>query len=256
MVAQVIMPQGGQDIEKGTIVRWHRRAGETVRKGDVVCEIETEKTVIEVTAPQDGVVLRTLYAEGEEAKVFSVIAVVGDPGEEVPDALVPSKVAVSGVEKASRGEGQAPPPAAPARAGGGKIRVSPKARQLAMERGVPLEGITGTGPQGSITAEDVLAAAELVSRGRVREEAGLDLGRSVPMGKVAKATARRMLLSKLSIPHFYVTVAVDMTAAKKYRSDFNSRLPDADTDGISITDLITRAAGRAGRGRGGRIVAG
>jgi pyruvate dehydrogenase E2 component (dihydrolipoyllysine-residue acetyltransferase) len=241
MVAQVIMPQGGQDIEKGTIVRWHRKAGELVRKGEVVCEVETEKTVIEVTAPQDGVVLRTFYAEGEEAKVLSVIAVVGDPGEAIPDALVPSKVAVSAVEKASREEGQAPPLAAQAGAEGGKMRVSPKARQLAMERGVPLDGIAGTGPQGSITAEDVLAAAERLSGGRPPEGAEAGPGRTVPMGKVAKVTARRMLLSKQSIPHFYITVAVDMTAAKKYRTDFNGRLPNSDTDGISITDLVTRA---------------
>jgi pyruvate dehydrogenase E2 component (dihydrolipoamide acetyltransferase) len=241
MVAQVIMPQGGQDIEKGTIVRWHRRAGETVRKGEVVCEIETEKTVIEVTAPQDGVVLRTFYAEGEEAKVFSVIAVVGDPGEAIPEGLAPSGVTVSAVEKASRGETQGTSPAARAGAGDGKIRVSPKARQLATEKGVPLDGITGTGPQGSITAEDVLVAAERLSRGRSPEGGEAALGRSVPMSKVAKVTARRMLLSKQSIPHFYVTIAVDMTAAKKYRSDFNTRLPKADTDGISITDLITRA---------------
>jgi pyruvate dehydrogenase E2 component (dihydrolipoamide acetyltransferase) len=240
MVAQVIMPQGGQDIEKGTIVRWHRKAGEPVRKGDLVCEVETEKTVLEVTAPQDGVVLRTFFAEGEEAKVFSVIAVVGDPGEAIPDTLVPSKVAVSG-GKASREEGQARPAAARAGTGDGKIRVSPKARQLALERGVALDGITGTGPQGSITAEDVLAAAERLSSGRPPEEAAADHGRLAPMSKVAKVTARRMLLSKQSIPHFYVTVAVDMTAAKKYRSDFNRRLPNADTDGISLTDLITRA---------------
>lgn len=241
MVAQVIMPQGGQDIEKGTIVRWHRKAGEPVRKGDVVCEVETEKTVLEVTAPQDGVMLRTFFAEGEEAKVFSVIAVVGNPGEAIPDALVPSKMAVSAVEKASPEEGQARPAAARAGTGDGKIRMSPKARQLAQERGVALDGITGTGPQGSITAEDVLAAAERLSSGRPPEEAAVDHGRLAPMSKVAKVTARRMLLSKQSIPHFYVTVAVDMTAAKSYRSDFNSRLPNADTDGISLTDLITRA---------------
>jgi pyruvate dehydrogenase E2 component (dihydrolipoamide acetyltransferase) len=241
MVAQVIMPQGGQDIEKGTIVRWHRRAGQPVRKGDVVCEVETEKTVIEVTAPQDGVVLRTFFAEGEEANVFSVIAVVGDPGEAIPEGLVPSEPAAISVEKASREEGQARPAAARAGTGDGKLRVSPKARQLAQERGVALEGITGTGPQGSITAEDVVAAAERPSRGRPPEEAAADHGRLAPMSKVAKVTARRMLLSKQSIPHFYVTVSVDMTAAKKYRSDFNSRLPDPDTDGISITDLITRA---------------
>jgi len=140
-----------------------------------------------------------------------------------------------------RGKDRREPAAARAAAGDEKVRVSPKARQLATERGVPLDGITGTGPQGSITAEDVLAAAERLSRQWPPEGARENLGRCVPMGKVAKVTARRMLLSKQSIPHFYVTVAVDMTAAKSYRSDFNSRLPNADTDGISLTDLITRA---------------
>jgi pyruvate dehydrogenase E2 component (dihydrolipoamide acetyltransferase) len=241
MVAQVIMPQGGQDIETGRIVRWHRKDGDSVRKGEVVCDVETEKTVIEVTAPRDGVLLRTFCAEGEEAKVFSVIALVGDPGEAIPEGLEPSVTPPSAAGRVPPGGGQARPAAT---RGGGRderIRVSPKARQLASEKGVPLEGITGTGPQGSITADDVLAAAERGSSGRPSGGAEANPGRVVPMSKIAKVTARRMLLSKQSIPHFYVTVAVDMTAAKHYREDFNSRLPNAAADGISITDLTTRS---------------
>jgi len=240
MVVQVIMPQGGQDIEKGTIVRWNRKTGDSVGRGDVICEVETEKTVIEVTAPRDGVLLRTFYAEGEEAKVFSVIAVVGDPGEKVPEELTPSRFAASPAGRPSPTEEQVPP-AARAIVTDGKPRASPKAKQLALEKGIALDEIEGTGPQGSITAEDVLAAAEQMTRGRASEAAGPARGRSVPMGKIGKVTARRMSLSKQTIPHFYVTVAIDMTAAQKYRSDFNSRLPSAEADAISITDLITRA---------------
>jgi pyruvate dehydrogenase E2 component (dihydrolipoyllysine-residue acetyltransferase) len=240
MVAQVIMPQGGQDIEKGTIVRWHRKDGEPVKKGEVICEVETEKTVIEVTAPQDGVLLRTFHAEGEEAKVLSVIAVVGDPGETIPEDLTPSGAAVGAAGRASPGDGQAPATARTA-AAGGKLRVSPKARQLAEEKGIALEEIEGTGPQGSITAEDVLVAVGRVGGGGPSAGSVPDHGRLVSMSKVGKVTARRMALSKHTIPHFYVTVAIDMTAAKKYRSEFNSHVPSAETDGVSITDLITRA---------------
>jgi pyruvate dehydrogenase E2 component (dihydrolipoamide acetyltransferase) len=110
---------------------------------------------------------------------------------------------------------------------------------------VGLDGIVGTGPQGSITADDVLRAADAAQQGGQHLRPALDHGRLAPMTKVGKVTARRMALSKQSIPHFYVTVSVDMTAAMGFRSDFNSRLPDPEADGVSITDLITRSCALA-----------
>ena len=167
MVAQVIMPQGGQDIEAGTIVRWHRNAGEAVKKGEVICEVETEKTVLEVTAPQDGVVLKTFYAEGEEAKVFSVIALVGnDAGwtqiaREQVDILgddVGTALARSDYDRVAQGFGAAgfrldDPEAAPVpgdggdAAGGGRGPQPPPAdracpRALRLRRGPRPDGAT------------------------------------------------------------------------------------------------------------------
>jgi len=239
MAMQVVMPQGGQDIEKGTVVQWLRKEGDTVRKGDVICEVETEKTVIEVCAPQDGILLKTYVAAGEEAKVLSVIAMVGTPGEVVSDAAMALEPAGSPKSNAATGTGGRP--STPPTPEGAKLRVSPKARRLAEERGVDLRGITGTGPQGSIAAEDVIRAPGTVPPAGEKPQAAPNHGRLVPMTKVGIVTARRMTLSKLSIPHFYVTVSVDMTAAKEFRSNYNSRLADPEVQGISITDLITRS---------------
>lgn len=233
MVSNVIMPQGGQDIETGRVIRWYRAPGETVRKGEPICDVETEKTVIEVTAPRDGVLLATYVAEGQEARVFTMIAAIGDPGDVPPAAGPPAgKVEAAQAAPVARPLGRDAP-----RAAHGRRLVTPRAKRLADEQGIDLERITGTGPQGSITADDVLNARPAAPRAEPEH------GRTVAMSRIGRVTARRMALSKQAIPHFYVSMSIDMTAAVGFREVHNART--AAGDSLSLTDLITRACALA-----------
>ncbi len=220
----VIMPQVGQDIPRGEIVEWLKAEGDRVEKGEVVLVVESEKASFEVEAEESGVLLKVLYGEGEEVDILSPVAYVGRPGETVPE---PEEQKAAPVE--------APQPGKPAAAAAmvrqrteGRVRASPSARRLARERDVDLSTVTGTGPGGRITKEDVAAAAE-----------GPDT--VVPFGKVRKRIAERLTLSARTIPHFYVSVEVDMTGAQARRRAFN----EGQAAHVTVTDLVIRAAALA-----------
>ena len=235
MPTQLIMPQGGQDIEKGSVVRWLKEEGQPVAKGETICEVETEKAVFEVSAPTDGVLLKIVVPAGEEAAIFSVIGYIGRSGEAIPAAVGKHEAEVlRDIPAGARRE-----------ADRATVAVSPKARKLAEERGVDLGEILGTGPGGRITSEDVLKAAEAQGRAAGAPDSKAERGQIVPMTKVGRVTARRMAQSKQTIPHFYVSTSVDMSRAVAFRAQLNQ---DGEREGVSITDLITRACALALRG--------
>jgi pyruvate dehydrogenase E2 component (dihydrolipoamide acetyltransferase) len=234
MATKIIMPQGGQDITEGFVVRWFKKEGEPIRRGEVICEVETEKAVFEVEAPSDGVLIKIVAAAGMKVPIFSVIGIIGEPGERVdldqvltarpptdklPDvSAIRSRMAADGAEKP------------------GRAKASGRARKLASEKGVDLSRVAGSGPQGRITEKDVLIHVEKrklsvqALRGQTRPQSGM-----------RKAIARRMVQSKQTIPHFYVSVSADVTAALELRSRLNRDTGEA----ISITDMIVKASALA-----------
>lgn len=151
MAKAIIMPQVGQDIETGVIVEWRVKENDYIKKGDVVALVESDKATFEVEAYESGVLLKLLYDAGAEVKVLDPIAYVGQPGETI-EQLQPAEEAISEV-----GHPQASLEAAtqPGKAG---VSVSPSARRVAREHGIDLSTIVGTGPDGRILKEDVLAA--------------------------------------------------------------------------------------------------
>jgi len=159
MATKIIMPQGGQDITEGIVVSWLKEEGDPVKKGDVICEVETEKAVFEVESPIDGVLLKIVAREGEKVPIFSVIGVVGEPGEKIDlDQLVVQEkreepgVDVSKIRRRLEAKG---------RGEKGKIKVSGRARKLAETKGVDLSQVKGTGPRGRIREKDILNYIEL-----------------------------------------------------------------------------------------------
>jgi pyruvate dehydrogenase E2 component (dihydrolipoamide acetyltransferase) len=156
MATEVLMPQVGQDIDTATIVEWHKKENDTVNKGDIIATIESDKATFDVEAYDSGVLLKRLYEEGREVKVLTPIAYLGQPGESVDE--VPSTTEVSqtiitpdssgAVASSEKSKGDA------------KVIASPSARRLAKEKGIDLKNITGTGPEGRITREDVLNACD------------------------------------------------------------------------------------------------
>jgi pyruvate dehydrogenase E2 component (dihydrolipoamide acetyltransferase) len=232
MATRIIMPQGGQDITEGQVVRWLKQEGEAVRRGEVICEVETEKAVFEVECPIDGVLLKIAAREGERVAIFATIGIVGAPGEEPEiEHLLAAEAAGAANAPAIRTKACRLPAAA---ARGAK--ASGRAQRLAAEAGIDLSTIPGSGPRGRITEKDVLLEAAK----RNRAAAALP-GRPLALGGMREAVARRMARSKQTIPHFYVTVSADMTAALALRD----RLNRSEGVAVTITDLIVKAAALA-----------
>ena len=255
MPEKIIMPQGGQDITEGRVLRWHKAEGDPIKKGDVICEVETEKAVFEVESPIDGVLLKIVVPGGKIAKVLSTIAFVGQAGETVDWDDAESvgqerKKEAAGIDMAALKRKAA----AKRKDKKEKVKASGRARKLADQKGVDISKVKGTGPKGRIVEKDVLntieksppepepaAAAPAIPDTAPAPVGAADLrGKTVPMTRMRKVIARRLQQSKQTIPHFYVTVTVDMTEAIKQREAWNA---DAENDGkISLTDMVIKAA--------------
>jgi pyruvate dehydrogenase E2 component (dihydrolipoamide acetyltransferase) len=252
MAEKIIMPQGGQDIMEGRVVRWIKSEGDKVKKGEVICEVETEKAVFEVESPTEGVLLKIIVPAGKVAQVFSAIGLVGEDGESVdldeldvekqkePKAASGVDVAALRKKVAARGKGKKE-----------KVKASGRARKLADQKGIDISCVEGSGPKGRITEKDVLtyieaapAAPEPAAAAYEPPEAPVGAtdmrGQTVPMSRIRKIIARRLQQSKQTIPHFYVTVTVDMTDAIYQRKELNTK---ADKDSkVSMNDMVVKAA--------------
>jgi pyruvate dehydrogenase E2 component (dihydrolipoamide acetyltransferase) len=164
MATSVVMPALEMAQETGRIVSWLKKEGETISKGDPLLEVETDKAVVEIEATADGVLAGIKSHDGDVVTVGVTIAWIVAPGEEPPAELPSAAPAARKTsEPASSHPTAAPAKETPASSGEGATRISPKARRLAEERGLDIRRIRGTGPDGSITSEDVLKAADAQS---------------------------------------------------------------------------------------------
>lgn len=160
MAIEVKVPDLGEGVEDATISRWRVAEGDTVRAGDVLLELATDKVDTEVPAPADGTVLKILRTEGELVAVGEVLAILGEPGEEVPEPkagepAVTEPAAEAPTQAPPRGDTSAPPSGATAAPPSGEVKATPVARRMAEEEGVPLAEVQGSGPGGQITKADV-----------------------------------------------------------------------------------------------------
>ncbi len=226
MVKPIVMPKYGLQQDEGRVVRWLKGEGERVEAGEALLEVETDKAVFEYESPEAGVLRKILAGDGAVAPVLSVIGVLTDGADEPFD--VEALPAVAAEHTPSEG-----PPASPAGAagGGGRVRRSPAARKLAEELGIDLEAVRGTGPGGRITREDVEKATRQADVPTPAE------GRT-PLSRMRRAIGRAMSKSKGTIPHFYVTVEVDMTDAEAWRKGVS----EAGGVNLSVTDVLVKAA--------------
>ncbi len=244
MATSVVMPQMGYDMQEGTLVRWLKQEGEEIARGEAIAEIETDKAVIEMEAYASGVVLKTVVTEGSTVPVGDTIAFIGSPGEPVPDVAAPSAPVA---EPAPEPEQAAEAPEPAAAAAPGAVRASPVARRLAQEKGIDLAQVTGTGPNGRITRDDVAAhessaaapAPATEAPAAVEQAVRGQQGELVPLTRMRQAIARRTAQSKREVPHFYVAAGVDMTAAMALRQQINEALAGAAR--VSVNDLIVKA---------------
>jgi len=234
MATAVLMPQVGQDITTAKIVEWLKQENDRVEKGEIIAVVESEKAAFDVEAYESGVLLKRLYAEGQDVEVLTPIAYIGKPGEEVEEAAAESKAADDAMPTARSGETTA----VQVTEGGPGIAASPSARKFARERGIDLATVTGTGPGGRITKKDVLAAVS--DEAVVRERAG-QADTVIPFSPMRARIAQRLTHSKQNIPHFYISMDVNMSQALAWRQKHNDKIQTK----VTITDMITKATAAA-----------
>lgn len=248
MALEVVMPQMGADMTEGTLVRWLKSPGDTIERGDIIAEIETDKATVELEAFDAGVLRQVVAAEGDVVPVGEVIALLGDADEEMPE-----------VERHAPVEKPTPRAVAAAAAnedaidetfGSRRVRVSPVARRIAGDAGIDLDEVAGSGPDGRILRRDVEAAiaardnhapagVPTVEPERPAPPPPADPARVEPLSRMRAAIARNMTDAKQQQPHYYLTVDVDMTEAMSFRRHVNLVLEDAQR--VSVNDLLVRA---------------
>ncbi len=245
MAVAVIMPKLDEAMRTGRIVKWIKKEGDRVEKGDVILEIETEKTAFEIEAEEAGILSKVMAKEGDDVPVGATIVFVLQPGEkipEVPESIVKAKEEVPVEEPKVTNEAEAIK-ASPS----GVIKASPLAKNIAKEHNIDLSLVTGTGPGGRITKEDVLQALEeskVVTTPPAREEPALAEEEIVPLSSMREVIARRMTESFQS-PHFYLTVEVDAQELGKTRKQLIPLIESKAGIRLTVTDLIIKLVAKA-----------
>jgi pyruvate dehydrogenase E2 component (dihydrolipoamide acetyltransferase) len=267
MPIEIKMPALSPTMEEGTLAKWLIKAGDTVKSGDLMAEIETDKATMEFEAVDEGVIAEIVVPEGtDNVKVGQVIAILAVEGEAASAAKAAPKAEAPKTEapKAEAAPAPAPAPApaasvatpapspAPA-ASGDRVKASPLARRVAAEKGVDLASVTGSGPNGRIVRADVegakpgaapssAAPVEATAAPAPAKPAAIpDIPHeATKLSNVRKTIARRLTESKQQVPHIYLTVDIRLDALLKLRADLNKSLEPRGVK-LSVNDLLIKA---------------
>jgi pyruvate dehydrogenase E2 component (dihydrolipoamide acetyltransferase) len=258
MATEVKLPRLGQGMESGTVVRWLKQEGDQVEKGEPLYELDTEKVTQEVEAEASGVLLKIAVQEGE-VPVGQTVAVIGEEGEDVPQAEeteadeTPQEEGSRAPERdAEREEGaEASAAREPSeqvteiqeQERNGRVKASPLARRIARERGIDLAQLRGTGPEGRIVAEDVeraeIAPAEAPAAPAAPPPGEVEV---VPLTSIRKTIARR-LTEAWQAPVFQISMSADMSRALALREQLVDLAKDSPKP--TISDVLTKIAASA-----------
>jgi pyruvate dehydrogenase E2 component (dihydrolipoamide acetyltransferase) len=275
MAVEVILPKVDMDMATGQISRWFFKEGDTVKQGDVLFEIETDKAAMEIDAPASGILRNITGKEGVDIPVGHAVAWIYAEGEDAGAAPAATPAAEAKAEKPESSSQDRSAQAAPAvrdtPVQAGAVRATPLARRLAREAGLDLSGISGSGPQGRVVKADVEAAiagggakvpAAAVTAApaaaapavkpmsddavlKLFEEGSYEL---IPHDNMRKTIARRLVEAKSTVPHFYLTVDCELDALLGLRKQLNDAAPVKKTEKgeepaykLSVNDLIIKA---------------
>ena len=260
MAIVINMPQLSDTMTEGVVAKWHIKIGDVVTEGMLLAEIETDKATLDFESfpGQEGELLYVGTKEGEAAPVNSILAIIGEKGEDISALLTASAASESPVELKPSKETDSekavstPAPAAPIApapealaplASTGRIKASPLAKSLAADKGLSLAGIVGSGEGGRIVKRDieVAAAAPIVASPAVAQNYPSSGYLDTPVSQMRKVIASRLGESKFSAPHFYVSMSIDMGAAMASRSLLNAE----STVKISFNDMVVKAVAKS-----------
>ncbi|KAI4329127.1 hypothetical protein L6164_021425 [Bauhinia variegata] len=267
---EIGMPSLSPTMTEGNIARWLKKEGDKVSPGEVLCEVETDKATVEMECMEEGYLAKIIRGDGEkEIKVGEVIAITVEDEEDIakfkdyqPSASDAGAAAPKGSssppppkkelveEPAQDSEPKIPKPSAPP-SSDDRIFASPLARKLAEEKNVPLSSIKGTGPEGLIVKADIddylasgVKEVSAPSKAKVTTDAALGYT-DIPVSQIRKVTASRLLLSKQTIPHYYLTVDTCVDKLMSLRTELNSLQELSGGPRISVNDLVIKAAALA-----------
>ncbi len=262
MPSYIEMPKLADTMTEGTLVKWRKQPGDKVAMGDVVAEVETDKATMEMESFEDGIIHELLVQIGQKVPIGSKIAMVLSKGEKPP---APGSVAspASSVKSAAptapasaaasaTGQAVAASPEVTHSAPGARVKSSPLARKLAKERGANLASLQGTGPGGRIIAKDVLQAkpgvqtvvapvAQATAPTAVLVPAAGAGDQVIPLSGMRRIIADRLLLSKTTIPHFYLHIEVDAAPMMKMRAELNAGVDPETGIKLTVNDFVLKA---------------
>lgn len=256
MAIVINMPRLSDTMTEGVVAKWHVKVGDNITEGSLLAEIETDKATMDFEAfpGQEGVLLHRGMDEGASAPVDTILAILGDKGEDisglisggnksdpVTENIEPEKEVVSNavIEVEEPAQVVDTPEI---KSIDGRLKASPLAKSLAHEKGIDISTVTGTGEGGRIIKRDIESQQVTPSVSQVAKKSYPSSGYSdAPISQMRKTIAKRLAESKFTAPHFYLTISVDMDAAIDARKMLNS---DSDVK-ISFNDLVIKAVSRA-----------
>lgn len=254
MATKIEMPKLSDTMTEGTLVKWMVKVGDEVEVGDVIAEVETDKATMEMEAFDDGIITEILIAEGAKAPIGSTLAILSEEGEadSSPSSTNEAKVEP---QKVSTQTPSSPVKTSiqptPTKEEGTRVKVSPLARKIAATKNIDLNLISGSGPGGRIVAADLEqqsseVATPATQAASVPAPQGLKptVGEediTTPLTGMRKIIAERLLLSKQTIPHFYLHVEVDTTRLMQLRKQVNSQAEASLGNKYSVNDFVVKA---------------
>lgn len=250
-MAEVIrMPKMSDTMTEGVIVEWLKKVGDTVKSGDILAEVETDKATMELENYVKGTLLHIGIQKGQAVPVDGIIAIVGEPGEDIAALLAGGAPAAKTEAPKEEAKAEAPavvtnntaaPVAQPVvtSSDDSRLKASPLARKMAEERGIDIQRINGSGDNGRIVKRDVENYKEsAASVPAAAAYTGVESFSEEPVSQMRKTIARRLAESKFTAPHFYLTMEINMDKAVEARTAMNSYSPVK----LSYNDMVIKAA--------------
>jgi pyruvate dehydrogenase E2 component (dihydrolipoamide acetyltransferase) len=240
-VIPVVMPKAGQSMEEGVLVKWHVKPGDTIKKGQIIFEIETDKATMEVEATDEGRLSRIVLDEGGSCPVLQDAFIASSGGGAAASTSPTAEPTTPAQGEAPRNDTPAPSPAQTTDTG--RVRASPAARRAAQERGIDLSTLgAGSGPQGRILSTDVPAKGEAVrptAAAAAQPAAPIEGVQRKKMSSMRKAIARNLVASKQNVPHFYLKLTINADPLEAFYRGEKAKYP------CSLNDVVVLATARA-----------
>jgi len=273
MATIIDMPKLSDTMSVGTLVKWHKKVGDSVENGDVLAEVETDKATMELENFDDGTLLELFVGEGDEVPIGSPLAVIGEVGEkyESPNITITPKIenldSETGSSNSDAQNNVTESPVQQDRSqvlqpsisddrtdgqefenSGKRILISPLAKKIAQEHGINPNEINGSGPKGRIIKKDILEHIP-TTQTQPTSKKGLGFGnkssdREIPVSKMRSIIAQRLLESKNTIPHFYLQKEINASALLTARTALNLKLSKRDGDKynkLTLNDIVLKA---------------